>query len=224
MTAVDDSELTYAFMRVQRLPESRMTQEAHSNPSRLTIGVLYGFRALMVLFVCNFHLWQQSWLAQQITIAGHTISFDYFTRSSYLFVDGMLLLSGFLLYLPHAQAAEAGAPAPDVGTFYWKALLMRIVPSYLASVLLLLVVALCRAARIGTAGEGIADALSAPVVHLHLFYANLCLHAAQRRAVDHQHRGAVLPAVSADCLLHAQKADADAVRHGRSGSAVSASS
>ena len=112
----------------------------------------------MVLFVCNFHLWQQSWLAQQITIAGHTISFDYLTRSGYLFVDGMLLLSGFLLYLPHAQAAVTDAPAPDMGTFYWKRFL-RIVPSYLASVLLLLVVALLSGAY-GTAGEGIADVLT----------------------------------------------------------------
>ncbi|HRX08594.1 MAG TPA: hypothetical protein P5559_05460, partial [Candidatus Limiplasma sp.] len=72
-----------------------MTQQArHSD--KLTIGVLYGFRALMVLFVCNYHVWQQSWLAQQITILGTSYHFDYLTRSSYLFVDGMLLLSGFL--------------------------------------------------------------------------------------------------------------------------------
>ncbi|MBE0601019.1 MAG: hypothetical protein IH607_04475, partial [Firmicutes bacterium] len=80
--------------------------------SKLTVGVLNGFRALMVLFVCNYHFWQQSWIAQQITVAGKLISFDFFTWTSYLFVDGMLLLSGFLLYLPHAHAAEYGALPP----------------------------------------------------------------------------------------------------------------
>ncbi len=107
---------------------------------KLTIGVLYGFRALMVLFVCNYHFWQQSWIAQQITIAGHLYSFDFFTRSSYLFVDGMLLLSGFLLYLPHAQAAEYGTPAPGTGDFYRKRFL-RIVPSYMVNVVFLFVLA-----------------------------------------------------------------------------------
>ena len=115
-----------------------MTQQArHSD--KLTIGVLYGFRALMVLFVCNYHFWQQSWLAQQITVLGTSYHFDYLTRSSYLFVDGMLLLSGFLLYLPHAQAAEYGTLAPDTRTFYQKRF-MRIVPSYLASVLIMFLV------------------------------------------------------------------------------------
>ena len=33
-------------------------------PRKLEIGVLYGFRALMVLAVVNYHIWQQSWLSQ----------------------------------------------------------------------------------------------------------------------------------------------------------------
>ncbi len=104
--------------------------------NKLTIGVLYGFRALMVLFVCNYHFWQQSWLAQQVTIAGTPFSFDFFTRSSYLFVEVMILLSGFLLYLPHAQAADEGTLPPTTRVFYQKRF-MRIVPSYLVSVLLI---------------------------------------------------------------------------------------
>ena len=135
-----------------------MTPEARSN-TRLTVGVLYGIRALMVLFVCNYHFWQQSWLAQQITVAGATINFDYFTRSGYVFVDGMLLLSGFLLYLPHAQAAEYHTPVPDTRTFYWKRF-VRIVPSYLASVLLLLFFAALPGGLYANTGEGIADVLA----------------------------------------------------------------
>ena len=135
-----------------------MKQVRHSN-EKLTIGVLYGFRALMVLFVCNYHFWQQSWLIQKITLFGSTVYFDFFTRSGYLFVDGMLLLSGFLLYLPHAQAAEYGTPTPDTKSFYWKRFL-RIVPSYLASVLLSLFFIALPGGAYANAYEGIWDVLT----------------------------------------------------------------
>ena len=108
---------------------------------RLEIGVLYGVRALFVLLVCNYHIWQQSWLSQQIPLFGARWSFDYITRSSYLFVDGMLLLSAFLLYLPYAWQGETGAPVPTTRQFYINRL-ARILPSYLLSVFALLAVAL----------------------------------------------------------------------------------
>ena len=50
----------------------------------------------------------------------------------------MILLSGFLLYLPYARQTLEGAPVPKTGRFYLNRLL-RIVPSYLAAVLLALV-------------------------------------------------------------------------------------
>lgn len=104
---------------------------------RLEIGVLYGFRALMVLFVVNYHLWQQSWLSQHIRWFGKTVSFDFWTRSSYVFVDGMILLSGFLLYLPFARRKVEHTPVPGTKDFYLRRL-MRILPSYLAAVLIAL--------------------------------------------------------------------------------------
>ena len=106
-------------------------------PRKLEIGVLYGFRALMVLAVVNYHIWQQSWLSQRVSLLGLSTDFDFFTRSSYLFVDGMILLSGFLLYLPYARQTLEGTPVPKTGRFYLNRLL-RIVPSYLAAVLLAL--------------------------------------------------------------------------------------
>ena len=99
--------------------------------------MLYGFRALMVLFVCNYHFWQQGWLGQYVVLFGHVVDFDFWTRSSYLFVDGMMLLSGFLLYLPYARQTACGTPAPGARRFYWNRL-CRIVPSYLFSVLAVL--------------------------------------------------------------------------------------
>jgi len=107
-------------------------------PKRLEIGVLYGFRALMVLFVANFHLWQQSWVPQYFQIFGRNVSLDFWTRSSYVFVDGMILLSAFLLYLPFARQLEEGTPVPRTVEFYFRRL-GRILPSYLTAVLAALV-------------------------------------------------------------------------------------
>lgn len=112
-----------------------MTQLSKNQTSkRLEIGVLYGFRALMVLFVVNYHFWQQSWLGQYAQVFGKNISFDFWTRSSYVFVDGMILLSGFLLYLPFARNRVEGTPVPKTGDFYLRRL-TRILPSYLTAVL-----------------------------------------------------------------------------------------
>ncbi len=106
-------------------------------PQRLTIGVLFGFRALMVLLVCNYHIWQLSWLSQSFMVFGVPLNVDFITRSAYLMVDGMLLLSGLLLYLPYAREVAEGTPAPGIGRFY-GARLSRILPSYLLSVLVIL--------------------------------------------------------------------------------------
>lgn len=102
------------------------------------IPALDGLRALMVFMVASFHIWQQSWLTPSFAVMGQTVSFDYLLRSGYLWVDGMLLLSGFLLYLPYAQAREKGAPLPAILPFYKKRL-VRIVPSYYLNVLVMLV-------------------------------------------------------------------------------------
>ncbi len=104
-----------------------------NSPKRLEIGVLYGFRALMVLFVANYHIWQQSWLGQYATVWGMNLSFDFWTRSSYVFVDGMILLSGFLLYLPFARRKVERTSVPRTADFYARRL-TRILPSYLAAV------------------------------------------------------------------------------------------
>lgn len=102
--------------------------------ARREIGALYGFRVLMTLLVANFHIWQQSWLPQTVTLLGSRISFDYITRTGYIFVDGLILLSGFLLFLPHAGCRREGTKPPSVLAFY-RNRLWRILPSYLLAVL-----------------------------------------------------------------------------------------
>lgn len=92
-------------------------------PDSGRIDVLDGIRALCVLLVGWFHIWQQGWLSPLLRIGNRMISLDFLLRSGYLWVDGMLLLSGFLLYLPYAQ----GSKSPSVLSFY-KRRLIRILP------------------------------------------------------------------------------------------------
>lgn len=102
-------------------------------PRKLTIGVLYGFRALMVLVVCHYHIWQQSWLSQYFMVFGARLDLDFLARAGYMFVDGMLLMSGFLLYLPYAREKAEGAPAPSLKEYYFNRI-TRIAPSYLLGI------------------------------------------------------------------------------------------
>ena len=132
-----------------------MRPDPHT-PKRLEIGVLYGFRALMVLFVANFHLWQQSWVPQYVTLFGRVISLDFWTRSSYVFVDGMILLSGFLLYLPFARQPLEGTPVPKTGEFYLRRA-ARILPSYLFAVLAALLLIAVPQRLYATTGQMVHD-------------------------------------------------------------------
>ena len=67
---------------------------------RQRIPELDGLRVLMIFIVSWYHIWQQSWLRPMIG----TYSLDYLVRSGYIWVDGTVLLSSFLLYLPYAKA------------------------------------------------------------------------------------------------------------------------
>ena len=122
---------------------------------RIDIGALHGLRALMVLVVVNYHIWQQGWLPQYGHVLGLWVNADFITRSGYMFVDGMLLLSGFLLCLPYARQTVEGTPVPTLRAFY-VGRVARIVPSYLFSVLVMLLVALPQGVYRNT-GVAVAD-------------------------------------------------------------------
>lgn len=112
----------------------RPYQEA---PEDSHLDVLDGFRALFILLIGWYHIWQQGWLTPVLRVSEPPVSLDFLLRSGYLWVDGLLLLSGFLLYLPYTK----GASAPPILPFY-KRRLIRILPSYLLCILPLFVAAL----------------------------------------------------------------------------------
>lgn len=84
--------------------------DARQNPDTRHVDTCDGVRALAILIVAWYHIWQQSWLYPNLTIGGKTVSFDPLVRSGYIWVDIMILISGFCLYLPWARltVGEAG--------------------------------------------------------------------------------------------------------------------
>ena len=89
------------------------------------IPELDGLRVIMIFIVSWYHIWQQSWLRPMIG----SYSLDWLVRSGYVWVDGTVLLSAFLLFLPWAKAMKDKTPAPDAKDFYFRRA-RRILPGY----------------------------------------------------------------------------------------------
>ncbi|MBQ6123020.1 MAG: acyltransferase family protein [Clostridia bacterium] len=81
-------------------------------------------RVFCAFMIGWYHIWQQSWLTPTLRLGGLTLDFYPWVRAGYMFVDLMLLLSGFLLYLPWAN----GKP-PETGV-YLRRRAARILPGY----------------------------------------------------------------------------------------------
>ena len=100
------------------------------------IPELDGVRVLMIFIVSWFHIWQQSWLEPRIEIPALGIrwSLDFLVRTGYVWVDGTVLLSAFLLYLPLARKGRE--PLQDIPGFYRRKA-RRILPGYWFVILLI---------------------------------------------------------------------------------------
>lgn len=117
-------------------------------PDRLAIDtrridVLDGVRALAVFGVLWFHFWQQNWIMPYIDLPflsrlglPGTLSLLFIPRAGFLFVDWLLFLSAFCLFLPYVRAQMDKEALPDTRLFYKKRV-ARIVPSYFVSVLVI---------------------------------------------------------------------------------------
>ena len=123
----------------RRMPDAlRRWWHRPCEPSARHIPELNGLRVLLVFIVSWYHFWQQSWLTPHVG----DYSLDFLVRAGYVPVDGTILLSGFLLFLPHARAMLLGDKKPEVRTFYQRRV-MRIVPSYyFVTLVMLLAIAL----------------------------------------------------------------------------------
>ena len=122
-------------------PIKRWLSDAKSQPSLKYVDTCDGLRTMAVLIVAWFHIWQQSWLFPGLTILGCDISLDPLVRSGYIWVDMMILISGFCLYLPWVRMRhEGGAPMKPLD-FYARRF-VRIHPSYLLTIAIMFAVAL----------------------------------------------------------------------------------
>ena len=81
-------------------------EDAKKQPDVRRVDTCDGVRALAIMIVVWYHIWQQSWLYPEMRIFGKSISFDPLVRSGYIWVDIMILISGFCLYLPWARLGE----------------------------------------------------------------------------------------------------------------------
>ena len=139
-------------------------QSFRKTPDTRHVDVLDGIRVLIILIVGWFHIWQQGWYSPSFTIGNEYISLDFLLRSGYMWVDGMLLLSGFLLYLPYTQA---GNQLPKALPFY-KRRLIRILPSYLLAVTFFFTLA-CFENKYGSLADALKD-LGAHLTFTHTFF------------------------------------------------------
>jgi len=106
-------------------------------PTSYYVAVADGLRAIFIFIISWYHIWQQSWLQPTLQIGSFTLDVYPLVRTGYMWVDGMLLLSGFLTFLPYARAMLDRVPLPDTAAFYKKRV-ARILPAYLFCILLLL--------------------------------------------------------------------------------------
>ena len=124
-------------------------------------------RVLSVGMVAWYHIWQQSWLSPTVRVGGWKLSLMPTVRAGYMYVDLLLMLSGFLLYLPYANRKER--PARQ---FYARRAL-RILPSYWLCLAILLVIALLQPDF--SDGAGLAKDLAAHLTFTHNLFYDTCL-------------------------------------------------
>ncbi|MBR5152214.1 MAG: acyltransferase [Clostridia bacterium] len=116
-----------------------MNKRADSIPGYLP--VLDGVRALSLILIWVFHVWQQSWVFWIIRGAdGQTIlNLDLFQRCGYIAIDVFFVLSGFCLFYPLARSMFGDGKPTDWIAFYKKRA-RKILPSYLFLLLVIFLV------------------------------------------------------------------------------------
>ena len=121
---------------------SRWLEDARQTPDTRHVATCDGLRVLAIVIVAWFHIWQSSRLLPRFTVGSHMVrTFDYLVRTGYIWVDVVILIIAFCLYLPWARMRRGERVYPNTLDFYAKRLI-RIHPSYLLCVLTLLIVAL----------------------------------------------------------------------------------
>lgn len=126
------------------------------------IDVLDGIRAVSVILVMVFHFWQQTWIFPRIPtpflgfLGISAVDLTSLARVGYLFVDMMVLLSGFLLFLPLMRHIFLGETLVSWKSYARKRV-ARIVPSYCFAVFVSFFLFALPAGEYKSAGQALRD-------------------------------------------------------------------
>ncbi|MBD5653947.1 MAG: acyltransferase [Candidatus Eremiobacteraeota bacterium] len=101
---------------------------------RLGTEVVDGFRGIAILLVLSYHTWLFSWYTPVLSFFGYAVPVDVLPRTGYLGVDLFFLISGFVLFFPHAERALASGVTSSVRE-YARRRAIKIVPSYLVALI-----------------------------------------------------------------------------------------
>ena len=129
-------------------PYARDIDEKH-------LDVLDGVRVLLSFIVGWYHIWQQSWLMPIGFVGPFFVNIDFIPRSGYSAVDGLIFLSGLLMFLPYAGTGRSPRPLA-----YYRRRLIRIAPAYVLAVLVSFFAEALPSGRYSTAWEAIRDLLA----------------------------------------------------------------
>ncbi len=92
--------------------------------------VLDGLRGIAILLVFTFHTWLFSWYTPALSLLGHDVPIDVIPRTGYFGVDLFFVISGFVLFFPHAVRAISGAGTTHGVRDFAIRRAIKIVPSY----------------------------------------------------------------------------------------------
>lgn len=109
--------------------------EEHNEKSH--VAVMDGLRGIAILLVFIFHVWQLSWL-DFTTVLNSPVYINFIARFGFLGVEAFFFISGFCLFYPHARHCFEQYPLASWQDYARKRAL-KILPSYLLAILLVLV-------------------------------------------------------------------------------------
>ena len=120
-----------------------------SDSTKKHIDSLDGVRALSIMLVSWFHLWELSWLTPYVKIENkilnsfglYELNFHTLVRFGFTGVDFLILLSAVVNFLPYAKAIVYHKELPDTKEYYIKRA-VRIIPSYYFCLITMLIISL----------------------------------------------------------------------------------
>lgn len=116
------------------------------------LGVLDGLRGIAVLLVLWYHVWEISWLPAPLS------SLQFIPETGFVGVDLFFFISGFVIVYPFVRARARGA-APMTWAHFAYRRMMKIVPSYVLSIVVLIAIGYAQFSSPG-------DAVRQVVTHL----------------------------------------------------------